>query len=557
MKHLLQLYIIFAFVIINAQVPKVYDTLGQKYYLTNLSVNSVDSDFGPMFFKNDMLIFSSAQKTEDNSNAKWETTGQRFLNMYKGKIEVDGNVKEIKGLSSTANTPYHESNPIFTKDWSTVYFTRNNYYDNKRNIYKTDEGKFMKIALFIAKVNAEGEFYDIVPFPYNSAEYSTGHPALSNDGKTLYFVSDMPGGLGKTDIYKCEIKENNTFSKPENLGPNINTSGREMFPYVAADNRLYFSSDGRDGLGKLDIYRTVSDEWDFAAVTNMGEPFNSSRDDFSFIISADNNLGYFSSNRTNTGKGDDDIYHFYNDYILQLRNKHKDSLLQQKMEEMKQDVSILINVLNEKTKQNLQNAKLTLLDAVTGEKLNEAVVDASGQVKFTVEPDKEYIVKANKTLFADEEIKIKTDATNKQMIIKSLELTPETTLSAENKVIIDLRPIYFDYDSSEITYQSAAELDKVVAMLLKYPSMIIEGTSHTDSRGNDDYNQKLSERRAQSTVNYILQKNSTIDPRRVFANGYGESRLINHCKDNVKCTDAEHALNRRTEFIIVNIQDFQ
>lgn len=527
----------------------------QKIYLKNLTINTIDSDFGATLF-GEYLIFSSTRKSDFNSNKKWENNGQRFLNFYKGKIEEDGDVKEWYNLSKSSNTQYHESNAVFNTEKTRVYFTRNNYYQDKKITMRDDNGKTMKIALFIADVDVEGNFYNIVPFPYNSNEYSTGLPALSNDGKFLYFVSDMPGTLGKTDIFRCAIKEDGTFSQPENLGNMINTPGREMFPYIASDGYLYFSSDSRDGFGKFDIYRSNYTDSDITIVENLGEPFNSSRDDFSIIFNEDMNSGYFSSNRPETGMGDDDIYFFYNETYLDNLLAKQDSLLIQKLADAKQDVKIMLNVINEKNKSALENAKVEVIDKKTGETVLETIIKDENSLVFEAKPDQEYLIKATKPLFEDKEITINTSNQNKQIITKVIELKPETTLNSENKVVIDLNPIYFDYDSAEINSLAAEELNKVISIMLKYPTMVIEATSHTDSRGPTDYNQKLSERRAISTVNYIVN-NGKIDPKRLVAIGYGEERLTNKCKDGVKCTDAEHAANRRTEFIIINIEDYQ
>jgi outer membrane protein OmpA-like peptidoglycan-associated protein len=537
-------------------VPVQYDTIKQVFYIENLSLNSVDSDFGTAFFGEDQLVFSSAMKNKSNTNKKWEGTGQRFLNFYMGKIDDKGDVKEFQSMSVSSNSIYHESNAVFTKDKTKVYFTRNNYYGKKKNVERTNTGRIMKIALFIADVDSEGNFYNIVPFPYNSNKYSTGHPALSPDEKTLYFTSDMKGTIGKTDIFKVSINDNNTFSKPVNLGDNINTPGREMFPYIASDGSLYFSSDGREGFGKLDIYKTLASEYDIAAVQNLGTPINSARDDFALIINPDNHRGYFSSNRIG-GKGDDDIYFFYDQYILQQRVndsiKKEEDILAKNPEIIPE---ITIAVVDEKNKQNLGKTQINIIDDDTGEIVNKVNIDDTGQVTFEVENNKRYKIEAIKPLYKDKVIYVSTEDLAEPKIKRFISLTPETRLNSKNEVIVDLNPIYFDFDSDEITKLAAEELDKVVAMMEKYPNMIIEGASHTDSRGPNAYNQKLSERRAQSTVQYIKTNAANINPELIYAIGYGETKLVNHCSDGVRCTESEHALNRRTEFVIVNIQDF-
>lgn len=560
MRTIFLITIIFFFHISFGQIDsdETKGKVHKKYYINNLDINSVDSDFGPSFFGDREILFSSSGKHKGNSNKKWDANGQRFLNFYIGEVDSIGNVSEIRSVSSAANTKYHESNAIFTKDKKKVYFTRNNYYQSKKNVEHTSMGRIMRIALYIADVDADGNFYNIVPFPYNSNKYSTGHPALSQDEKTLYFTSDMKGTVGKTDIFKVEIKANGTFTVPENLGGNVNTKGREMFPFVAEDGTLYFSSDGRDGFGKLDIYKTVSSDLDIAAVQNLGEPFNSSRDDFAFIIKPGNHEGYFSSNRVG-GKGDDDLYYFYDDYTFINRQKVKKNLNQLVVEEEIKPIliNISIRVIDDRTKKNIEGAKVKLIDENTGKVIEETNVDESGQVSFEAENDKDYKVSVSKPLYKEEDIIITVPKDNPKDSFTDVGLTPETRVNETNEVIVDLNPIYFDFDSSEITELAAEELDKVVDMMEKYPTMIIEGASFTDSRGRDAYNQALSERRAASTVNYIrthlIKGNSDL----IYAIGYGETKLVNQCSNGVRCTEAEHALNRRTEFKIVNVAEFQ
>lgn len=550
----------FIFIVVLFLSPKIIsqeeinEVFHQKIYLSNLSINSLDSDFSPIIFGN-YLVFSSSRKSETNTNRKWEANGQRFLNFYKGKIEKDGDILEWTDLSKSSNTPYHESNAVFNQQKNRVFFTRNNYYDNTTNTIKIENGKMMKIALFIADVDVEGNFYNIVPFPYNSNEYSTGLPSLSPDGKYLYFVSDMPGTLGKTDIFRSEIKQDGTFSLPQNLGSNINTIGREMFPYIAPDGFLYFSTDNRNGIGKMDIYRANLSDLELTAVTNLGLPFNSTRDDFSIVFNDDMNSGYFSSNRPDLGKGDDDIYFFYNDIYKNRLLQDQDSLNQKKPEVL-EEIEVVLNILNERDKKGIENAKVEVYNRESGEKVFESHVDENSQVIFEALPDTEYIVKANKPLFEIEEIIIKVPTKVDGVLNEIIELNPETTLNSENKVVIDLNPIYFDYDSYDINPKATFELDKVISMMLKYPTMVIEATSHTDCRGPDTYNMQLSLKRARATVDYIIKSGNIISSR-IVANGYGEERLTNQCSNGVKCTDAEHAANRRTEFVIINIEDYQ
>lgn len=538
-------YTIVLFVLITsffAQETEEKDTeipdYSEDFTLTNLNVNSYDSDFAASYFKENQIIFSSTRKDSDNRNKKWKGNEQRFLNFYIAEINGEGQVLSYESLKGKGNTKVHESNAVFNKERSKVYFTRNTYYDNKK---KLSRDRRLKLSLYIADVSKDGTWHNIVPFPYNSAEYSTGHPSLSLDGKKLYFVSDMPGGKGKTDIFMVEITESGTFTVPVNLGGNVNTPGREMFPFIAADGTLYFSSDNHNGLGKLDIFKTDSDELELAAIQNIGIPFNSSRDDFSLVLNDNLKEGYFSSNRTG-GKGDDDIYYFRN-------NKWEEE------EEEEVIVEVACNNI----------IKGTIIDAETGDLLEGAIVEILEKNKKTVFKEKvgkeatysfeapcntSYTIKASKNLYKDMLQSVQTTDILGQEKIVDFNLIPEVRRSGD-KLVIDIESIYFDYDSAEITPRAATELDKVILFMFKYPNVIIEGGSHTDCRGSDKYNMNLSQRRASSTVSYVI-RNGKFDSSRIYATGYGETQPVNQCVDGVKCTEPEHSLNRRTEFVIVN-----
>lgn len=510
----------------------------EDYDLLNLSVNSFDSDFGVTYYGKDQILFSSTRKDNENTNKKWKGNLQRFLNFYVGDINKEGQVLEYESLKGEGNTRFHESNASFNKDKTRVYFTRNSYYGDKKILSKS---RVMKLSIYIADVDAEGKWSNIVPFPYNSEEYSNGHPTLSLDGKTMYFTSDMPGTVGKTDIFKVEIKATGTFTLPENLGGNVNTPGREMFPFIAADGTLYFSSDYHEGLGKLDIFKTDSDELELAAIQNIGEPFNTRRDDFAFIMNRNLREGYFSSNRPD-GKGDDDIYYFESNKIL--------AEVEEEPEVEVACENIITGVITDAADGALLPGSLVEISDMSGKTLYKVKVDTDGLFKFESACETKYIVKASKPLYIDKEIRIETTNVVGQEIPANISLISEV-VKRGGKIIIDIESIYFDYDSHEITPRAATELDKVIAFMDKYPKVIIEGGSHTDARGSNEYNMKLSQRRAKSTVGYI-KYNGGYDVGRISARGYGETQLVNRCKDGVQCSEAEHAWNRRTEFVISN-----
>jgi len=500
--------------------------------ITNLKENTAYADFGVSYY-GDKILFSSSRKDKSNRNKKWKGNNQRFLDFYLAEVDEYGEITSYRSLQGIGNTRFHESNAVFTKDKKTVYFTRNNYYNRKKGLSKK---RNMKLAIFIADVDIDGDWHNIRPFSHNSTEYNNGAPALSDDEKTMYFVSDRPGGYGKTDIYKVEIS-GKYFGEPENLGENINTKGKEMFPFMAANGIFYFSSDTHKGHGKLDIFKIDSADFETAKPVNLGVPYNSSKDDFSFVLHENLKEGYFSSNRAD-GKGDDDMYYFTSD-------PHD-----KKKEEELITTSFIKGMVKDRRSQNpLEGAKVEILDS-EGNLLFSDLVLTDGRFRFEVKGNTKYIVRANKFLYAAETKIVKTSKENAKEHIINLSLLQETVIRG-GKILVAIEPIFFDFDSSEITEQSAIELIKVISLMHKYPDVIIEGASHTDVRGPNEYNRILSKDRAEATVEFI-KNYGVIDSSRISAKGYGETEILNHCADGVECSEKDHAINRRTEFEILN-----
>ncbi len=502
----------------------------ERYSIKNLSINNAYSNFGTSFFGTDKMIFAAPAKRNYIINNTWKPNGQPFLDLYEGTISADGELTNIKKFSSKINTKFHEADVAFSKDKKTVYFSRSNYFDGK---YRKDTLGINRIKMFKASVDSNNKWTNIEPMPFNNDNYSTGQPTISEDGKTLYFVSDMPGTLGKTDIFKAAIHKDGTYGKPINLGPEVNTPEREMFPFIDGNNDLYYSTDGRpDGRGMLDIYVNRITPDGILPAVNLGDNINSDRDDFAFIIDKDKRSGYFSSNRIN-GKGDDDIYYFYEEIPL--------------VYECNQTITVIVK--SKKTKEVIPNANLNIYKGeallVEGEKANEQgeyVYNADCETTYKVEANKKYYITTSKIIKTSNKNKI-----NKNVI---LYLPVDEFIVLRDKVMIDVNSIYFNYDKFNIRRDAALELDKVVAIMKKYPKLIVESGSHTDSRGPDKYNIILSDKRAKSTMDYIISKG--ISPDRISGKGYGETRLTNRCSNGVKCSEEEHQLNRRTEFVIVN-----
>lgn len=517
-----------------------------EYIVKNLAINSYNSDFGVTYYNDNTIIFSSSRKDSDNTNKRWEGNNQFFLNFYVGDSIVDGDVMGYHSLQGEGNSKFHESNAVFNRDRTKVYFTRNTFYENKKGL-STD--RKLKLSIYIADVSANGKWSNIVPFPYNSDEYSNGHPTLSLDGKTLYFTSDMPGSMGRSDIFKCEITGTGTFTVPKNLGGNVNTPGREMFPFIAPDGTLYFSSDGHNGMGKLDIFKTDSDELELAAVQNIGEPFNSSRDDFAFILNENMLEGYFSSNRPG-GKGDDDIYYFNS-------KKLRKEVVVKKVEVKENKIckNTLIGIVTDEDDKSLLEGALVEIIDIDNNVVFKSVLGEKANFNLDLKCGTSYIIHTEKRFYLPEDIKINTTNNFDEEIIVNISLLSEVK-KVGDKLVIDIETIYFDYDDFGINKQAAMELDKVIAFMYKHPEVIIEGGSHTDCRGSENYNLALSSKRAKSTVDYVI-RSGKIDPTRISSKGYGETEPVNQCVDGVKCSEEEHAMNRRTQFVIVNPDAYQ
>ena len=506
-------------------------TTAGEYSINNLESNTENSDFGTSFFGNDKIIFSSS-RGEGWLKSKWDND-QSFLDLYEAVIGDNGSASDVKIFSTNLNTKFHEASVSFSPDQKTVYFTRNNYYKNK--LGESDD-EITNLALYKASITPDGSWTDVQPMPFNNVSYSVGSPSVSEDGKKLYFASDMPGSYGLTDIFVVDILDNGTYGIPQNLGKKVNTLGVENFPFIDKENVLYYSSDSqKDGMGGLDVYAVKIYEESISESLHLGQPINSEKDDFGYILKNDIHEGYFSSNRTG-GKGDDDIYHFTASPPLKI--------------ECNQIVQGYAK--DKKTDEILTNATVVIFDKGDNE-IDTKTTTADGAFKFSIPCDGSYKVIASKEQYesAQATFTTKNNPDTKVNLVLKLEpiIIPEVIVVRE-KVIVNINPIYFDFDKADIRTDAAYELDKVVAIMQKHPVLMIEGGSHTDSRGPESYNAILSSRRANSTVNYII--NHGIDASRISAKGYGESVIINHCIDGIKCSEENHQQNRRTEFVILN-----
>ncbi len=507
-------------------------SIPKNFEIKNLSINSKYSDFAPMFYNEKDIVFSSANDSSFLNTRRYKWDNQPYLDLYVGQLnEESSDIKNAIKFSKELNTKYHEAAVTFSPDNTVMYFTRNNY--GKK--LKRDSKGINNLKIYRSqKIN--GEWTEATELPFNSDSFSTGHPALSKDGKKLYFVSDMPGSLGDTDIFVVDVLEGGNFSAPKNLGPEINTEQKEMFPFID-DEKLYFSSNGHTGLGGLDIYEAVLDEEKgFSDVKNLGQPINSNKDDFSYIINKETKKGFFASNREG-GKGFDDIYSFKHIVV----------------EEVPKNTNAIAGIVTQLVTGDLMPRALVQLLDENNVKLKEMETAEDGSFIFEdLDANTRYVLKTNKeTYFVDEREATTTenDTINIDVTMKKL----HGMIAVEDgirKLKTDM--IHFDFDKSYIRKDASKELDKLVEVMTEYPNMIIKIESHTDSRGSAVYNNYLSDKRAKSTREYIISKG--IDASRIeSAKGYGEQQLLNECNGSVRCSEENHYLNRRSEFIIVNM----
>lgn len=500
-----------------------------RFEIADAGINSKYSDYGSAFLDN-KVVFASARDTGGVSRKTFKWTNKSFTNLYAAELKADGTVGEPERFEKKINSKFNESTPVFTKDGKTMYFTRNNFLKGKRG---KDDKKITLLKLYRAHL-INGKWENITELPFNSDLYSVAHPALSLDEKQLYFASDMPGTIGQSDLFSAAINSDGTFGAPQNLGAGINTEGRETFPFVSGDNELYFSSDGRPGLGGLDVFvAKINSDTGIGEIQNIGAPVNTTQDDFAFIINSENRSGFFSSNREG-GVGYDDIYRFTETKKLVCNQ------------------TLAGTVVDLESDNVLENAHVKLLDEKFQE-VAQITTGKDGNYSFEVKCNEKYYLHAEKEDFETKEVSVIMDATDG---IKNLKLPLEKRIKpievgTNLAKTLDIPIIYFDLDKSFITKAAKFQLEKIVAVMNQYPSMKIDVRSHTDSRQTAKYNIALSERRAKSTIDWLIKNG--IAKNRLTGKGYGETQLVNRCSDNTDCSEEEHQLNRRSEFIVLNL----
>lgn len=498
--------------IFNENPDYVPALLVQKNFfdIKSIEINSDKSDFGAVLQGNS-IYFTSAR----NSNSKiYSWTKEPFLDIYKANLNEDGTISNIL-LLKELNSKYHDGSISISQDGNKLYFTSDSFRENSFEKDKSNKLKLGKNNIFSAKL-VNGKWDQITSLPFNSKDYSTGNPSISKDGKTLYFSSNRPGSIGGVDIWKVTISENGSYGPPENLGKKINTEGNESFPFITSDNVLYFSSDAHLGLGAMDIYKIDLNA--ISEVKNLGKPVNSEKDDFAFSFNENKKIGFLASNRN----GNDDIF------------------------QLKPACNYEVNtiVTNANTGAILAEANVSILDdknnIISTEKSN-----SKGEVSYAVECEKRHTIQATKEGFESNSFEVTASNKKGGSIKISASLNPISAIISEKEVL--LKPIFFEYNNSNITQQGAFELDKLVQIMKNNEKLIIFVKSHTDNRGSDEFNLLLSDKRAKATIQYVISNG--IAANRISGKGYGETELKVDCKEN--CTEKDHEQNRRSEFLLV------
>jgi outer membrane protein OmpA-like peptidoglycan-associated protein len=581
-----------------------------RFKVRHLEMNSEESDIAPMFY-NGKVVFASSRDINTVVKRVWDKTNLGYYDLFIGEPGGAGEIVKMKYFNRKFNAKYNEGPASFNKDGDFIAFTQN-YYESKK----------VKTLKIMTSQLVEGKWEDPIHVPFNNPDYNVGHPTLTLDGSTMYFVSDMPGGYGGSDIYSVSRNEDGTWGRPKNMGDQVNSAGNEMFPFIHRDGLLFFASDREGGMGGLDIYMT--NVFGGNRVEHLDAPVNSPADDFSFILSTDQYSGYFASNREG-GAGSDDLYAFTNSekfvnisfikgVVADMNGNIMDGATVSLMDNNGAEVKVIETDKNGKFEFNVdpntpyslvvqkdtyfptiekvqgvevsetaivspildKNPNISLLGVVTdresGKPVSEAKVkliniDSGEEVDLTANNNGIFTQKLAGKKLNDRinyNVRIEADgyltlAVNYNRLVDregqydlnaEIDLKLEKVKIGETKLedVIDIQPIFWDLGSAKVRVKAMRELDKIVAAMEDNPKMEIELGSHTDSRGSAASNMSLSDRRAKAAADYI--KSRITNPGRITGKGYGESRLVNECKDGVNCSEEQHQENRRTEFRI-------
>ncbi|EHQ44222.1 OmpA family protein [Myroides odoratus] len=499
-----------------------------KYDVRLLTINSAYSDYGGTVLDY-QFVFTSARETEHQKKSKIHSwTNESYTSLYSAEIDQNG-IGNPTRLIVGSETQVNDATAVFTSDGKTMFFTRNNSKLSGKSKQNKHHDSLLK--LYKATKQSDGTWGQVEELPINSDNFNTAHPALTPDDKWLYFASDRKGILGQSDLYRVELYEDGGYGSIENLGKTVNTEGRESFPFISSDFQLYFASDGHPGLGGMDVFVSkLNPNGSFGPVVNMGEPINSSMDDFGFYWDAHKATGFVSSNRVEASGGDD---------IYLVSEKPCKRIIEGK-------------VYDKNTRELVSNAKIIISD-ILHQKNDVVYTNDKGAYRISdLNCTMNYSLKAEKEAYNtfQTSLELNSDSAIQTFDIELEKLHKQVDINQGLSTNLRIEPIYFDFDKSNIRYDASIELKKIVEIMHKYPTMKIDIRSHTDSRGNDSYNLSLSNRRVKATINWMIKQG--IEAGRLSGRGYGETQLLNSCS-NVHCTEAEHQFNRRSEFIILEL----
>lgn len=486
---------------------------GADFSILTTAINTKYSEIGSGLFKNKLMLVSS-KKIGAIGTGVDPNTNQPFTDLFCVDVKESGQLKRPLLFSRILNTKDNEGQVAFSKDEKTIYFTRSTR-ENPENY---------QLYRAILQENSVGNWVDIKKLNISSDFYSVENPFLKDN--KLYFASNKLGGFGGFDLYVADLKEDGSLSEPINLGKEVNTDKDDKFPFVTKEGKyLYFSSKGHQTVGGFDVFASRIINNDYKAPNNLGSEFNSKDNEIAFFLTKDNE-GYVSSDK-DSGKGDFDIYRFYKEDIKQL---------------------IQGIVVDAETQIPLPNSEVILVDE-EGREIGRQITNEKAEYNFPVVPFDTYTITTLKEGFEDTTVDFIADKGSRHTYTYNLELNPTkaTIVEVEDKLIINVENIYFDFDKWTIKNESTISLNKVVDILNGNPDMKIEINAHTDNKGNNNYNLNLSEKRAASAMQYIISKG--IDANRLISHGYGESQLLIDC--NKDCTKAEDQINRRIEFVII------
>lgn len=466
--------------------------------------------FSPIDYQNGVVFSAEKEVFSKKNENPW--TGNSYLNLYYMEKGEDGSWMAPEMLAGDINGQFHEGPATFSADGKTVYFTRSNY--RKKNKLADNAYDESNLKIFKAEL-VDDKWTNLEELPFNSEDYSCGHPSLSADGQHMYFVSDMPGGQGGTDIYRVKFK-NGQWGQPENLGAIVNTTGNEMFPYIHQDGTLYFSSNAHNSMGGLDVFMTYfyKDRW--MKPENLNYPMNTTKDDFGFVLSSDNITGFVSSARTDK----DEIYNF---------KKNPPTFN-------------LFGLAHKKGSDEPIEGIVVEITRLSDGEIIKMTSDKDGKFRYKLSTEEEYGLLCTKIGCFSKTDKISTKGLKYSHNFYADFEVEEIVI---NKPIV-LKDIFYDFDKWNIREDAAKELDRLAKLLVDNPNIHIQMGSHTDARGTDNYNLILSDKRAEAAVAYLIMRG--IDPKRLSWKGYGETEPLNECVNGVECDEEKHQENRRTEF---------